>query len=184
MYRIDNWNNQGSGWIVEEIRSQYLNVSSYHPLIGSTYIELPNESKHSIKDLINLQNDDNKCFLWCHIRHLNSIDENLQRITKKDKEFISKVNYDGINFPVSKKDYCKVELKNNICINVFCYENKIVYLVFLLSQKFRDSIDLLILNLIMCILKILADLCLIKQNIKVKDTFISLVYNALVVKEY
>ena len=85
LYRIDNWINQGSGWIVESIDGFYLNVSSYSPLIGSTYIELPDELKNSRKGLINIQNDDNKCFLWCHIRQLDLIDKNPQRITKKDK---------------------------------------------------------------------------------------------------
>ena len=41
--RIDNWINQGSGWIVESTEGFYLNVSSYSPLIGSTYIELPDD---------------------------------------------------------------------------------------------------------------------------------------------
>ena len=31
LYRIDNWINERSGWIIEEIHNQYLNVSS---LIG------------------------------------------------------------------------------------------------------------------------------------------------------
>ena len=47
LYRIDNWINQGSRWIVESIEGFYLNVSSYSPLIGSTYIELPDELKNS-----------------------------------------------------------------------------------------------------------------------------------------
>ena len=50
LYRTDNWINEGSGWIIEEIHNQYLNVSVYNPLIGITYIELPNELKHSEKD--------------------------------------------------------------------------------------------------------------------------------------
>ena len=29
LYRIDNWINEGSGWIVELIESQYINVSTY-----------------------------------------------------------------------------------------------------------------------------------------------------------
>ena len=48
--RIDNWISEGSGWIIEETQNQYLNVSSYNPLIRSTYIELPNELKYSKKD--------------------------------------------------------------------------------------------------------------------------------------
>ena len=100
LYRIDNWINQGSGWVVESIGRFYLNVSLYSPLIESTYIELPDELKNSRKGLVNIQNDDNKCFLWCHGRHLNLIDKNPQRITKKDKELVSKLDYDGINFLV------------------------------------------------------------------------------------
>ena len=29
LYRIDNWINEGSGWIIELIESQYINVSTY-----------------------------------------------------------------------------------------------------------------------------------------------------------
>ena len=54
LYRIDNWINQGSGWIIESIEGFYLNVSSYSPLIGSTYIELPSELQHPMKELINI----------------------------------------------------------------------------------------------------------------------------------
>ena len=31
-YRIDNWINKGSGWIVESIDSQYINISTFKPL--------------------------------------------------------------------------------------------------------------------------------------------------------
>ena len=61
LYRIDNWINQGSGWIVESIEGFYLNVSSYSPLIGSTYIELSSELQHPMKGFINIQNNENKC---------------------------------------------------------------------------------------------------------------------------
>ena len=42
-----------------------------------------------------------------------------QRITKKDKEMINKLDYEGIKFPISKKDCCKIEKQNNIFINCF-----------------------------------------------------------------
>ena len=64
----------------------------------------------------------------------------------KDKELISKLDYEGINFPVSVKDYCKIEVQNKICINVFCYENKLVYPVYLSDQKFNDNTDLLLIS--------------------------------------
>ena len=63
LYRIDNWINKGSGWMIESIDGGYVNISAYSPLIGSTYIELPSGLKKSKKGLINIKNNDNKCFL-------------------------------------------------------------------------------------------------------------------------
>ena len=36
--------------------------------------------------LMNIQNNDNKCFLWCHVRYLDCNGKNLFRITKEDKK--------------------------------------------------------------------------------------------------
>ena len=45
LYRIDKWINRGSGWIVELIESQYINISTYRPLSESSYIKLSVELK-------------------------------------------------------------------------------------------------------------------------------------------
>ena len=37
----DVWINNGSGWSVESIESQYINISTYEPLSGRFYIDLP-----------------------------------------------------------------------------------------------------------------------------------------------
>ena len=39
-----------------------------------------------MKGLINIKNNDNKCFLWCYTRHLNPLKLHPERITKVDKE--------------------------------------------------------------------------------------------------
>ena len=46
LYRIDAWINRGSGWIIELIESQYINISTYRLLVRSSYIDLPIELKH------------------------------------------------------------------------------------------------------------------------------------------
>ena len=86
LYRMDNWVNEGSGWIIESKEAQYVNISIYSSLIGSTYIELPEKLKNPMTGLINIQNNDNKCFLWCHIRHLNPLKMHPKRITKVNKK--------------------------------------------------------------------------------------------------
>ena len=95
---------------------------------------------------MNIQNSVNKCFMWCHVKHLNLDGKKLQRITKKDREVVKKLNYQGVDFPVSKMYYGKIEVPNKININVFCYENKVVYPVCLSSQKFDDCLDLLLIS--------------------------------------
>ena len=56
LYMIDVWINNGSGWNVESIESQYINISTYRPLSGSSYIDLPVELKSPRKGLINIKN--------------------------------------------------------------------------------------------------------------------------------
>ena len=75
--------NEGSGWVVESIEAEYVYIFVYSPLSGNAYIELPHKLKHSMKGLINIKNNDNKCFLWCHIRHLNPLKIHLEIIKKK-----------------------------------------------------------------------------------------------------
>ena len=55
LYMIDVWINNGSGWNVESIESQYINISTYRPLAGSSYINLTVELKSPRKGLINIK---------------------------------------------------------------------------------------------------------------------------------
>ena len=82
LYMIDNWINNGSGWNVESTESQYINISTYKPSSGSSYIDLPVELRSPRKGLINIKNKDQKCFLWCHVRHINPSKEHPERIKK------------------------------------------------------------------------------------------------------
>ena len=63
LYRIDNWINESSGWIVESIESQYINISTFRPLLGTSYIKLPVELRNPKKGLNNIKNNNQKCFL-------------------------------------------------------------------------------------------------------------------------
>ena len=47
---------------------------------------------------------------------------------------------------MQEKDFNKIEVQNNICINVIGYENELVYPIFISKQTFEDSIDLLLLT--------------------------------------
>ena len=142
---ISQWVSEGSGWTVESIESHHLNIANYSPLKGSSYIELPPEIKKS-KGLINIKNEDNECFRWCHIRHLNPQNKNPQRITKTDKNFIKQLDYSNIEFPVTVKQINKIEKQNNIRINLFGYEEKQKFPIYISQEKFQDHMELLLIN--------------------------------------
>ena len=103
------------------------------------------ELRNPRKGLINIKNKDQKCFLWCHVRHINPSKEHPGRIKKVDKKIAGKLDYDAIEFPVKEKFFDKIEVKNNIYINVFGYEYKLVFPIFVSDKKFEDSMDLLFL---------------------------------------
>ena len=81
---IDVWISKGSGWNIESVESQYINISTYRPLSGGFYMDLPVELRSPKKRLINIKNKDQKCFLWCHVRHINASKEHPEIIKKAE----------------------------------------------------------------------------------------------------
>ena len=143
---IDKWVSEGSGWVIDRIDSNYLNITLYKPLNGSSYIKLPAKLGNSGKGLINLRNEDNECFRWCHIRHLNPQMKDPQRIKKDNKKKVNELNYDGVEFPVSQRHYNKVEKQNSIRINVFGYEDGQPFPINISKEAFEDQMNLLLIT--------------------------------------
>ena len=74
--------------LLEALMNTIFNTVVYDPLKGSSYIPLPVELRNSSRGLVNLKNEDNKCFRWSHIRYLNPQEKNPQRIIKSDKRMV------------------------------------------------------------------------------------------------
>ena len=131
LYMIDVWINKESGL-------------TYRPLSRSSYMDLPVELKSPRKGLINIKNKDQKFFSWCHVRHINPSKEHPEKHLKTDKKISEKLGYNGIESHVQEKEFNKIEVKNNICINVFGYKDKLFFPIYVSDQKFKDSMDLLL----------------------------------------
>ena len=86
----------------------------------------------------------------------------------------------GLSFLCEKK-ILEIETKNNICINVFCYKNKLIFPIYVSDQEFENSI-LMKTSQIMRTSKILTDLCFTKQKMKTKIIFARDFCSILVVK--
>ena len=144
--KIERWISKGSAWIIKSVDGHFINVVRYRPLRGSSYIPLPKDLRHPAKGIINIKNNDDECFRWCHIRHLLPQNKDPQRIKKCDKKYVEKLDYSGIEFPVSVKQYNKIEKQNNIRVNVFGYEEKQKYPIYLSKEKFNHCLNLLLIT--------------------------------------
>ena len=113
-----------SGWIFLKVESLALHVDKWDPIKASSYIVLPDYlSKRG--GIINMKNEDNKCFLWCVLRALNLKDKNNERIDKDLKSKENTLNMKGITYPVDSKDIKRFEKQNpDISISVLGYNEK------------------------------------------------------------
>ena len=73
------------------------------------------------------------------------LEKNIQKELKKWQKIAEELDYDEIEFPVQEKYFNKIEVKHNICINLFGYENRLVFPIYISDQKFEVSMDLLLL---------------------------------------
>ena len=62
--------------------------------------------------MINIQNiDDNECFKWCLVRYLNPKNRHPVGITKAGQDFLKRIAFKDIKFPVKIRDIHKIEKK-------------------------------------------------------------------------
>ena len=125
--KMVTFQNEGSPWRLRSTIRLELHTVSYKPLRGETWIPLPKELADK-KAIINMQNKDNKCFLWFVLRTLNPSKNNPQRFDKKLMGKENTLNMEEIDYPVSLKDLNNFEKQNpTISITVLGYEGKSFY---------------------------------------------------------
>ena len=85
--KIGDWLSEGSGWVISSVDAHYLNVVKYTPLNASSYIKLPKKLGNAKKGLINIKNENNECFRWCHLAKVYSdkVKRNRERISHYKK---------------------------------------------------------------------------------------------------
>ena len=78
---------EGSGWVFVKVEKLVLHTTRWDPVNAGSYIELPPALKNK-KAIINMKNQDDKCFMWSVLRALNPKDNHPERI---DNDLKSKV---------------------------------------------------------------------------------------------
>jgi hypothetical protein len=145
--QLDDFNKRGSGWNLLFIKKCLINVVKYHPLAGSSYIESPYhlQSKGAI---INVKNEDEKCFMWSVLSALFPSAVNHSRVCNY-KPHINKVDFSGLKFPVTLPQIREFERQNTgFTLNVYVYtKDRDVMPAYLTKHTARPKhIDLLLLK--------------------------------------
>ena len=141
---ISIYQRNGSGWYFKEVISLEIHIVDYKPMKGSTYIPLP-EFIMRKKAIINMENKDDKCFLWSVLCYLHPVEKNAPRISDL-RRYENDLNFKGIDFPVKLKDIQKFENQNPDLpgINVFSSvnEDNKIYPLRLNQKDTQKTIDL------------------------------------------
>ena len=140
---LDNYQQNGSGWYFEKMNELEIHIVDYKPMKGGSYIPLPEFVKKK-NAIINIENKDDKCFLWCVLRYLHPVLNHGERISDL-KKYENDLNFKQINFPVQVKDITKFENYNSHLpgINVYSVnDNNKVYPLRVNQKDCRKSIDL------------------------------------------
>ena len=136
--KIATFQSMGSGWRFYSVIRLELHTVKYKPLKGETYIPLPEELAVK-KAIINMENDDNKSFLWCVLRALNPKERNPKRVDVEFRKKENTLNMKGIEYPMSWKDLNKFEKQNrSISITVLGQEEKGIYPLRISDRVDRD----------------------------------------------
>ena len=115
---------EGSGWRFEKVEKLVLHTTRWEPVNAGSYIELPQELKNR-KAIINMKNQDDKCFMWCVLRALNLKNRDNERIDNDLKNKVDTLNMEGIQYPVSLRGIDRFEhLNPEISITVLGYNEE------------------------------------------------------------
>lgn len=115
---------QGSGFTLSSINELIVEVNKYDPLSASSYIKLPKylKDKHAI---INVKNEDDKCFMWAVLSALHQVSQDADRLNKYI-QYRNELNFTGIEFPMRVNSIDKFEkLNDSISINVYMYDESV-----------------------------------------------------------
>ena len=125
---LQAYQKNGSGWYFKEVVQLEIHTSEFNPMNGSSYTPLPDWISDK-KAIVNIENKDEKCFIWCILRYLHPRKDNDTRLTDLKKYEFS-INTKGIDFPMKLKHISKFQKLNPSLpgINVFSVnDNKKFY---------------------------------------------------------
>ena len=123
MSHLETFNKKGSNWLFDQVMNVEVNMALV-PIAGGggPRFVLPKKLQDS-HAIVNVQNTDNKCFLYAVLTILHYEEVKRQKFRPSAYEgWLNDFNLLDINFPMTIKDIAKFERQNDIKINLHVYD--------------------------------------------------------------
>ena len=145
---IHDFNAHGSNFVLDAVTAFRLVITQYRPMAGSTFVPTPPRITKK-KAVVNVQNNDNRCFLWAILSCLYPSKNNPCKVCSYTK-YQNRLNFDNIAFPVQTKDIPKFGKQNpSISVNIMSLdpENDGYCVEYMSSERNREHhVNLLLLD--------------------------------------
>lgn len=118
----EDFQENGSGWSLENILNFKINVNKCNPLRASSYIPLPLCIRRK-NAVINVKNEDQECFKWAMLAglHINCNLSDRENMSSYSGTCVCMVtlNFENVTFPMDIKKISHFEIKNDVSINIY-----------------------------------------------------------------
>ena len=143
-HQLDEFERGESGYIFDSMKKLTVKMFKYHDIRASSYYKLPKSFCNS-KSIVNIQNNDNYCFLWSILAHKYKVGNHRERVSHYENHF-HELNQGDIQFSMKIKDIPTFERLNNLNINVFelSATNKTLSHKYVNKNYYDEQIDLLL----------------------------------------
>ena len=123
--QIENYESNGSGWVVDHFLDVDLGIVNYNPLQASLYKPTLKSLKFK-KTIVNIDNNNQKCFTWSVLEKLYPQPNSPHRVSPY-KRLEHNLHMTVIDYLVKTSDIKKFEqLNSNIAVNVYEYEDEVI----------------------------------------------------------
>ena len=139
LQKVKDFVKLGSGWSILNVEHLELRVAPYLPISASSYVATLTYIAKK-KTVINIQNEDNLCFLWSVLAALHPVPTNPCHPSNYES-FKKELNITNLKFPLAVTDVIKFEKLNAaISVNVFAFKDRssCIYPVYATNFKGRQ----------------------------------------------
>lgn len=124
MFQIEEFETLGSGWKLRSVANLIVAINKFIPLGASSFIALPKGLEQN-KHLLNIQNRDHFCFLWCLLASVFPPSGPPALSSSYPQDLERRFNLTGISFPIALNSIGKFEKQNSeFSVNVFAVNKK------------------------------------------------------------